>query len=345
MSPPMAGGTSSMSTMMNIPPPPPRYPGALPGATTGGIMIPPPPGPPPGSALAQNQAAWQSKYGRMYDGRAGMTIPPPPMTGQHLPYNPQLHAQMAAAGQTMAAMAPPRRPSETMSATYIPTGETYGEGVGIPGFGVSESALSASSQNSWHISTPVSGTDTNTTTPMEDPSSARDRLYSSSNTTSKVTSSPSAAAGTGSTIPPELAAQWPIDTVLIWLAKHQFSTDWQETFKALNLCGAQFLDLGSLHGGRGNFGMMHQKVYPRLAQECTNSGTGWDQSRERDEGKRMRRLIRSIVTGKPVDPAKMVSAHNRTNSAAGSQGHTSADAGDSPNVGFNSAVKFLNWLT
>lgn len=43
--------------------------------------------------------------------------------------------------------------------------------------------------------------------------------------------------------------------------------------------------------------MMHQLVYPRLARECSKSGTGWDQARERDEGKRMRRLIRKILDG------------------------------------------------
>src|SRR5699024_3483856 len=47
-------------------------------------------------------------------------------------------------------------------------------------------------------------------------------------------------------------------------------------------------------GGRGNLGKMHQVVYPQLAKECEKSGTGWDAARERDEGKRMRKLIRQI---------------------------------------------------
>lgn len=102
-----------------------------------------------------------------------------------------------------------------------------------------------------------------------------------------------------SVLDPDIAAaQWPLDRVLLWLAANSFSNDWQETFKALGIQGTQFLELGSSHGGRGNFGMMHQQVYPRLAKECLSSGTGWDQSREREEGKRMRRLIRNIVTGR-----------------------------------------------
>lgn len=41
--------------------------------------------------------------------------------------------------------------------------------------------------------------------------------------------------------------------------------------------------------------MMHQVIFPQLAKQCTASGIGWDQARERDEGRKLRRLIRSIV--------------------------------------------------
>ncbi|RMJ18793.1 hypothetical protein BHE90_002039 [Fusarium euwallaceae] len=299
--PPMGGpNAGQMGTMMNLPPPPPRYP-AAPGAS--GVMIPPPPGPPPASALGQ-QPPWHGTFGRMYDGRPGFNIPPPP-PGQHQPYNPKLHAQIAA-GQTVS-IPPPPPPTEAMSATYIPQGDTYGEGT------------------SWPVTTPQSGTDTNATTPM-------DGLHSATNSQPRGASNSSNATA----IPPEVASQWPLDTVLIWLAKNQFSKDWQETFKALNLQGTQFLELGSGHGGRGNFGMMHQQVYPRLAQECTNSGTGWDQPREREEGKRMRRLIRSIVTGRPADTSKISSSHGHKESLNGGHGNNLPSAGtdpmDSPNT-------------
>jgi hypothetical protein len=89
--------------------------------------------------------------------------------------------------------------------------------------------------------------------------------------------------------------EWTMDRVLLWLASNQFSSDWQETFKYLNIYGSIFLGLGSW---RGNLGILHQQVFPRLAKECFTSGTGWDQVRERAEGKRIRRLIRGIVTGK-----------------------------------------------
>lgn len=122
---------------------------------------------------------------------------------------------------------------------------------------------------------------------------AMNRYPSSSPNASTSPSNPS--------IPNEIAVQWSLERVLVWLASNEFSKDWQGTFKELNIHGTQFLELGSGHGGRGNFGMMHQQVYPQLAKECTSSGTGWDQAREREEGKRMRRLIRGIVLGRASD--------------------------------------------
>lgn len=41
--------------------------------------------------------------------------------------------------------------------------------------------------------------------------------------------------------------------------------------------------------------MVHNVIMPELAQRCTLSGTGWDQGREREEGRRLRRLVRAVV--------------------------------------------------
>ena len=249
----------------------------------------------------------------MYNnGRPGYPVPPPPPPGgHHQPYNPKLHAQMAAAGQT--ADVPP-----VMRATYVPDGSTYGDMPGIPGFDPADSTSTLNSATSW-LTTQT--TDTGTTVPTDDSSST---LKSS---------------GTNSSIAPEVAAQWPIDTVLVWLSKHQFSKDWQETFRALNLHGVQFLEIGTNHGGRGSVGMMHQHVYPRLKQECNESGIGWDERKEREEGKRLRRLIRCVVSGKPIDPSKMVStAHARRESNSGNQGGTLPSAGTDPSESPNVSV-------
>ncbi|KAF9872818.1 hypothetical protein CkaCkLH20_09681 [Colletotrichum karsti] len=330
MSPPVQG---QMSNMMSLPPPPPRFPSA-PGATGGGgagggMMLPPPPGPPPGSAMG-GQAPWHGAFGRMYDGRNGFNVPPPP-PGQHQAYNPKLHAQVAT-GTTLS-IPPPPPPSDHgsgMSATYIPQGDTYGEGVGIPGLGGFDEAstFSAMSMGSWPTNSQTSA-DTTMTTPQDD-ITGRDRMYTQAMHSRGLSQ---ASTATTSSIHPDLAAQWPLEKVLLWLASNQFSKDWQETFKGLNLHGSHFLELGSPLGGRGNFGMMHQQVYPRLAVECTNSGTGWDQPREREEGKRMRRLVRSIVTGRPADPSK-VSSHGRKESGYHGNNLPSAgtDGADSPSV-------------
>jgi len=95
--------------------------------------------------------------------------------------------------------------------------------------------------------------------------------------------------------PHDLSALWPGQRVQSWLADNGFSRDWQETFKTLGLEGPRFLDIGRGHGSKGNVAMMHQVIFPQLAKQCTASGTGWDQNRERDEGRKLRRLVRHIV--------------------------------------------------
>ncbi|RXG50030.1 hypothetical protein VDGE_00874 [Verticillium dahliae] len=327
LSPPMPGQTGNM---MSIPPPPPRFPSAPASTTTGGanMMLPPPPGPPPGPG----QTSWHSgNFGRMYDARGGFSMPPPPPASgqqQHQAYNPKFHAQMAAAGATMSLLPPPPPVSNEMSATYIPYGETYGEGVGIPGLGGFDdtATYSATSQSSWPTTADSSllTMANTTTTPSDD---AANKFARGMSTTSNPTAS--------SSVPFDLAQQWPMDKVLFWLDANGFSKDWQETFKSLKMHGVKFLEVGGGHGGRGNFGIMHQQVYPGLAVQCTKSGTGWDQTRERDEGKRMRKLVRSIVTGKPVDSGTRVSSssHARKESLNyGSNNLPSAgtDPADSP---------------
>ena len=130
--------------------------------------------------------------------------------------------------------------------------------------------------------------------------------------------------------PSDPSLQWPLDRVLIWLAANGFSNDWQETFKGLNLHGADFLGLGRGNNGRGNLSMLHQVVYPQLAKECNKSGTKWDQVRERDEGKRIRRLVRRIAEG--ADGSKQGHARRESGHILPS---ASTDGGveNSPNLG------------
>ncbi|KAI1419223.1 hypothetical protein F5Y12DRAFT_284793 [Xylaria sp. FL1777] len=328
-----------LNHMTGIPPPPPRYP--LAPATINGVLLPPPPGPPPNSALGP-QAPWQGSWGRPYDGRSGFM---PQHTSGPVAYNPRLHHQLSST--TLSSIPPPpplmsdhpgksnnnklgnEDAEATMTATYIPGGSTYGEGVGIPGFFPDDtSTYSTATQTSWSAASQAASISTITTTPADD---GRAGLYPNTFQTKQV-SVASTVPAAHAEIPPELAAKWPLDQVLLWLAANGFSKDWQETFKGLDLHGARFLELGSQRGGRGNFGMMHQIVYPRLAQECANSGTGWDQTREREEGKRMRRLIRSLATGKPLEPSKVQSSHARKESLSGAHGQNAGTDIESPNT-------------
>ncbi|KAK3985914.1 hypothetical protein QBC44DRAFT_145725 [Cladorrhinum sp. PSN332] len=343
MSPPPPAAVGINSTMMTIPPPPPRYPNA-PGQGNNVLLPPPPSGPPPnnsfpGSAIgppsALGPAPWHGTWGRAYDARTAFNIPPPPPpggvasnTGVMHAYNPKAHAQ-ALPGVNVPPP-PPQAQEPIVGATYIPSGgDTYGEGVGIPGLGFAEEVLG------WTGAQLESAA----ATPLEE-TSGRDRLYAAAMNANRGSSTTSNAT-TASSVPAELAAQWPMDNVLMWLQANNFSKDWQETFRFLNISGALFLELGSSHGGRGNFGMMHQQVYPRLFHQCAKSGTRWDQTKEREEGKRMRRLIRSIVTGRPVETSKTSTAggHARKESSTQPMAPNSAppvsgnaESPSSPNV-------------
>ena len=360
--PPPPMSPPAQQTFMSIPPPPPRLVGTQ-SHQHPGVIIPPPPSiPPPGSVLG-----WQGSWGRPYDSR-GFPLPPPnpPASNQHQAYNP---GQNYLAHQPPPLSIPPPPAGEhQMSATYIPHGDSFGPGVGIPGFGSQEPSFNRGESSEFSAVSESGRTSKNTfesglTTPLDDGSSFyedRDRQYQSQTPITRFnnihlpeynSSGPPTATLFGSqqnnrgasqqhstssntlSSPIDTGSQWPMDRVLLWLASNQFSSDWQETFKALNIYGLVFLELGSGHGGRGNFGMMHQQVYPRLAKECSSSGTGWDQAREREEGKRMRKLIREIVTGRPVGATK--SSHVRRDSptanitSAGTEGTLES----SPNLG------------
>lgn len=100
--------------------------------------------------------------------------------------------------------------------------------------------------------------------------------------------------------PPDIPAsphdlQWPIDRVIAWLADNGFSHIWQEAFKHLNIQGSQFLEIGRSQGNKPNVAFLHNLVYPQLQKECQSAGIVWDQARDREDGKKIRRLIRRIV--------------------------------------------------
>lgn len=86
---------------------------------------------------------------------------------------------------------------------------------------------------------------------------------------------------------------WPQPAVISWLEENSFSAEWQSTFRKLNIHGAEFVALESGSSIR----KMLTVIYPQLAKQCSDSGKGWDQSRERAEGFRLRKLLREMPVG------------------------------------------------
>ncbi|KAI6245353.1 MAP kinase kinase kinase mkh1 [Erysiphe necator] len=284
-------------SVINIPPPPPPPRAPMQQNQALGGVLPPPPGPAP-----INSNRRQGSLGRPFDPRDNY-LPPQNLSKNYKPpvYN------MGPNYPTPLTIPPPPI-NEQMSATYIPGGDSFGPGVGIPAFMSADNsqASNSTSRNLYKTSSFSSRDDNGNYYQNRDPLYQIATRYSNSQpppdyrTATSQINNQLLNKGQHTPISPiDAGSQWPMERVLSWLASNQFSQDWQETFKTLKICGSVFLELGTGQGGRGNFGMMHQKVYPRLAKECTNSGTGWDQAREREEGRRMRHLIKNIVTGKP----------------------------------------------
>jgi len=136
-------------------------------------------------------------------------------------------------------------------------------------------------------------------------------------------------ASMGGTSPLDVGAQWSMGRVLEWLAANGFSKEWQDTFENLGICGADFLDLGRGVRGGAN-AKMHQVVYPQLARFCSKSKTGWDQGRERDEGKRLRKLIRRSGDN---DPGSAGPGHRRRESGMLPSASTDGTLENSPDLG------------
>lgn len=269
---------------------------------------------------------------------------------------------------------PPQSDKPILSATFIPTGDSFGPGVGIPPLDDYSSYSRYDPQFSAEPSLPHSdqkyldGTGNshsysypNPTQPNPDIANRESRAASASSNKPSFTlplrdinepvspGPPTAtlqnpqtggeqgrqralsAAVTGSTSS-ELGAQWPLDRVLIWLAANGFSNDWQETFNLLKLQGSEFLDLGRGPNGRGNLGMMHQTIYPQLAKVCSGGNTGWDQAREREEGKRLRKLISRLVEQGGEGPASAGNGHRRRESGIILSASTEGNLENSPHL-------------
>jgi len=366
--PPPSISQPPQSHIISLPPPPPRHPPAQ----SHTVVPPPPPGPPPGAGYGVS-SGWQQNWGRqgLPQGFPPPPPPPPPILqanqtqNQHLAYNRQ---------PAPLSIPPPPPQSENQpltSATYIPAGESFGPGVGIPplfdshsrsgydGYGQSTGADRHQSYENVTSDGSSYRKDENPTSNRNIPSSfvLHDNVHElaspglptatvqnpqpqNSGQGPELSKTPShrhnsSNPSLGGMSASEAAIQWPLERVLQWLADNGFSSDWQETFKALEIQGADFIELGHGANGRGNLGKMHKVVYPQLAKECEKSGTGWDQAREREEGKRMRKLIRKIHENGSTDAGIAIQKRRGSHPPAAS---ASSEGGleHSPNLGWES---------
>ncbi|MCJ1236137.1 hypothetical protein MMC14_004114 [Varicellaria rhodocarpa] len=380
--PPIAPLQAQASSMISLPPPPPRPPPATPYSH----VPPPPPGPYPGNNNGLS-AQWHQNFTRP-------VLPPPPphplavpqsYNPHHMYQNQNQHSNPNSAYPRSSH--PDQNPTEgqpLVGATYIPGGESFGPGVGIPPlYSQQHATFHNGGENDFYATTEsaqrfVSGSgqvesssggssaydrypinqeipQTPLTRHHQFVLPTRDNHEYTPSTPSKITKNnpqnqiargiagqdipssgshhhtPSNSSATPLS-PNDPVLQWPIDQVLIWLAANGFSNDWQETFRALDIQGADFLELGRANNGRGNLGMMHNTVYPMLAQECTKSGSGWDQAREREEGKRMRRLIRRIAEASGTESVKQTN-NRRTSTQLLPSASTDGALENSPNLG------------
>ena len=247
---------------------------------------------------------------------------------------------------------PPPPPNEKpiLSATFIPGGDSFGPGVGIPpledsksGYGRHEGSYLNYQYPPYNPADGGSNYQYRPTEHQDIPPTPSSRVGHSTpfqsqdhqpstpggGQSSGISAAHDAAALAAAQAQAQANALWPLERVLNWLATYGFSSDWQDTFRSLNLQGADFIDLGRSSGGRG-IGKMHQVIYPQLARIC-KAGAGWDQNREREEGKRLRRLIRQVAD---VGPSDGPYTHQRRQSSQMlASASTDGPSDGSPNLG------------
>ncbi|TVY73511.1 E3 ubiquitin-protein ligase RSP5 [Lachnellula suecica] len=90
-------------------------------------------------------------------------------------------------------------------------------------------------------------------------------------------------------------SDWPMARVLSWLDTNGFSQNWQETFETLDICGSRFLNIGRFNDGSMDWAIFAREIRPRLQTACLDNGTRFNSKHEREEEKRLRAAVRTIL--------------------------------------------------
>lgn len=88
--------------------------------------------------------------------------------------------------------------------------------------------------------------------------------------------------------------QWSQAQVQAWLVEHAFSAEWQAAFSQLEIYGMRFLELG-VTGANHDTSFMHRKLLPQVSREHEKAGLTANAAREREAGRTLRRLVKTIV--------------------------------------------------
>ena len=272
-------------------------------------------------------------------------------------------------GQSSLPPPPPRQEDlPLVSATFIPGGDSFGPGVGIPplddfstfsGYDgnydpAAYAEQTTQSSNSFYNGG-TSGYSSKPTSAGPDPGPRENRAASATSnrpkfpqlrenaepmspgppTATLINPNPGRPRAQSAMVPPnantDLANQWPLDRILIWLAANGFSHEWQETFRLLRLEKGEFLELGRSTDKRSNLSRMHQYIYPQLGKICQHSGM--DAKKEREDGKRLQRLIAGILQG--PDAASSAGTGHRRRESGLTSASTEGNVENSPRLGGN----------
>ena len=195
------------------------------------------------------------------------------------------------------------------SATYIPGTDSFGPGVGIPGLGSHDfntsdydvgqnNDLGQAPDGSW----------------LGDGGDADLPGYEAAVASSNNRQQPQVILRSppASGYSPEMEKSWTTDRIQSWLSANGFSNTWQRAFKQLMISGAAFLDIGLANNGRGDFEKMHNHIYPALKHQCQLEGITFDSAKEKDEVKRIRKLVRFI----DESPTRSRQSHGHSSSGS-----------------------------
>ncbi|PWW71750.1 hypothetical protein C7212DRAFT_348692 [Tuber magnatum] len=86
---------------------------------------------------------------------------------------------------------------------------------------------------------------------------------------------------------PDVATVWTLDSVVAYLNRHEFSEEWQEAFRNLNIHGAGFLEMG-----QHNSASLLQIVLPEVLRIC---GPSADPVKEKLAARNIKKMVREIL--------------------------------------------------